>query len=94
MLWQVPIYVVGVNHTDYKTTDTVVRRAQGSEHEGIGCFTCSMFDQVFSCQPAWLNSGTAQVSNASCTTNCLAPLTKVIVQGLVHSSVLFALGDA
>jgi len=37
----VPIYVVGVNHTDYKTTDTVV-------------------------------------SNASCTTNCLAPLTKVI----------------
>merc|ERR1712085_134429 len=37
----VPIYVVGVNHTDYKTTDTVV-------------------------------------SNASCTTNCLAPLTKCI----------------
>jgi len=48
----VPIYVVGVNHTDYKTTDTVV-------------------------------------SNASCTTNCLAPLTKVvhekfgIVEGLM-----------
>jgi len=39
----VPIYVVGVNHTDYKTTDTVV-------------------------------------SNASCTTNCLAPLTKVVDQ--------------
>merc|ERR1712066_760526 len=37
----VPIYVVGVNHTDYKTADTVV-------------------------------------SNASCTTNCLAPLTKVV----------------
>merc|ERR1712232_473202 len=37
----VPIYVVGVNHTEYKTTDTVV-------------------------------------SNASCTTNCLAPMTKVI----------------
>merc|ERR1712232_434973 len=37
----VPIYVVGVNHTDYKTTDTVV-------------------------------------SNASCTTNCLAPLTRVV----------------
>jgi len=37
----VPIYVVGVNHTQYKATDTVV-------------------------------------SNASCTTNCLAPLTKVI----------------
>merc|ERR1719162_2014041 len=37
----VPIYVIGVNHKDYKTTDTVV-------------------------------------SNASCTTNCLAPLTKVI----------------
>merc|ERR1712190_642415 len=37
----VPIYVVGVNHKDYKTTDTVV-------------------------------------SNASCTTNCLAPLTKVV----------------
>jgi glyceraldehyde 3-phosphate dehydrogenase len=37
----VPIYVVGVNHTDYKTSDTVV-------------------------------------SNASCTTNCLAPVTKVI----------------
>merc|ERR1712151_550556 len=37
----VPIYVMGVNHTDYKTADTVV-------------------------------------SNASCTTNCLAPLTKVI----------------
>merc|ERR1739844_51693 len=37
----VPIYVVGVKHLDYKTTDTVV-------------------------------------SNASCTTNCLAPLTKVI----------------
>merc|ERR1712110_445835 len=37
----VPIYVVGVNHTEYKKTDTVV-------------------------------------SNASCTTNCLAPLTKVI----------------
>jgi len=48
----VPIYVVGVNHKEYKTTDTVV-------------------------------------SNASCTTNCLAPLTKVvhekfgIVQGLM-----------
>merc|ERR1712222_289611 len=37
----VPIYVIGVNHEEYKTTDTVV-------------------------------------SNASCTTNCLAPLTKVI----------------
>merc|ERR1712228_415137 len=37
----VPIYVVGVNHEQYKTTDTVV-------------------------------------SNASCTTNCLAPLAKVI----------------
>merc|ERR1711967_184041 len=37
----VPIYVVGVNHTEYKKTDTVV-------------------------------------SNASCTTNCLAPLAKVI----------------
>jgi len=37
----VPIYVVGVNHTNYKASDTVV-------------------------------------SNASCTTNCLAPLTKVI----------------
>merc|ERR1712014_202673 len=37
----VPIYVMGVNHTDYKTSDTVV-------------------------------------SNASCTTNCLAPLTKVV----------------
>eukprot|EP00421_Protoceratium_reticulatum_P025691 CAMPEP_0168476502 /NCGR_PEP_ID=MMETSP0228-20121227/61922_1 /TAXON_ID=133427 /ORGANISM="Protoceratium reticulatum, Strain CCCM 535 (=CCMP 1889)" /LENGTH=185 /DNA_ID=CAMNT_0008492627 /DNA_START=74 /DNA_END=628 /DNA_ORIENTATION=- len=45
----VPIYVVGVNHHDYKTTDTVV-------------------------------------SNASCTTNCLAPLTKVIHEkfGLVE----------
>merc|ERR1712227_435120 len=48
----VPIYVVGVNHKDYKSTDTVV-------------------------------------SNASCTTNCLAPLTKVvhekfgIVEGLM-----------
>jgi len=48
----VPIYVMGVNHLDYKTTDTVV-------------------------------------SNASCTTNCLAPLTKVvhekfgIVEGLM-----------
>merc|ERR1719415_90899 len=37
----VPIYVVGVNHKDYKSSDTVV-------------------------------------SNASCTTNCLAPLTKVV----------------
>merc|ERR1712232_440840 len=37
----VPIYVMGVNHEEYKTSDTVV-------------------------------------SNASCTTNCLAPLTKVI----------------
>jgi glyceraldehyde 3-phosphate dehydrogenase len=37
----VPIYVVGVNHKDYKTSDTVV-------------------------------------SNASCTTNCLAPLVKVV----------------
>jgi len=37
----VPIYVVGVNHTEYKTSDTVV-------------------------------------SNASCTTNCLAPLVKVV----------------
>merc|ERR1712050_1403 len=37
----VPIYVVGVNHTDYQTSDTVV-------------------------------------SNASCTTNCLAPLAKVV----------------
>merc|ERR1712110_1251933 len=37
----VPIYVVGVNHTDYKTSDTVV-------------------------------------SDASCTTNCLAPLAKVV----------------
>merc|ERR1711953_1242358 len=48
----VPIYVMGVNHTDYKTSDTVV-------------------------------------SNASCTTNCLAPLAKVvddkfgIVEGLM-----------
>merc|ERR1712226_425105 len=48
----VPIYVMGVNHTEYKNTDTVV-------------------------------------SNASCTTNCLAPLTKVvhdkfgIVEGLM-----------
>merc|ERR1712087_411071 len=37
----VPIYVIGVNHTEYKPTDTVV-------------------------------------SNASCTTNCLAPLAKVL----------------
>ena len=37
----VPIYVVGVNHKDYKSSDTVV-------------------------------------SNASCSTNCLAPLTKVV----------------
>jgi glyceraldehyde 3-phosphate dehydrogenase len=52
-----PMFVMGVNHTDYKKTDNVV-------------------------------------SNASCTTNCLAPLTKVIndnfgiVEGLmttVHS---------
>merc|ERR1712038_425810 len=48
----VPIYVVGVNHEEYKTSDTVV-------------------------------------SNASCTTNCLAPLAKVvndkfgIVEGLM-----------
>merc|ERR1712087_309564 len=48
----VPVYVMGVNHKDYKTSDTVV-------------------------------------SNASCTTNCLAPLTKVvherfgIVEGLM-----------
>merc|ERR1711896_26673 len=39
----VPIYVMGVNHTEYKATDTVV-------------------------------------SNASCTTNCLAPLAKVVDQ--------------
>jgi len=45
----VPIYVMGVNHTDYKATDTVV-------------------------------------SNASCTTNCLAPLAKVVDEnfGLVE----------
>merc|ERR1712061_595874 len=45
----VPIYVVGVNHTDYQTSDTVA-------------------------------------SNASCTTNCLAPLTKVVHEkfGLVE----------
>merc|ERR1712072_574591 len=48
----VPIYVVGVNHTEYQTSDTVV-------------------------------------SNASCTTNCLAPLVKCvhekfgIVEGLM-----------
>merc|ERR1711941_187693 len=48
----VPIYVVGVNHTEYKTSDTVM-------------------------------------GNASCTTNCLAPLAKVvndnfgIVEGLM-----------
>merc|ERR1711865_1031283 len=48
----VPMYVMGVNHADYKASDTVV-------------------------------------SNASCTTNCLAPLTKVvndnfgIVEGLM-----------
>merc|ERR1712054_415083 len=48
----VPIYVVGVNHTEYKSADTVV-------------------------------------SNASCTTNCLAPLVKAvdskfgIVEGLM-----------
>merc|ERR1712160_158757 len=48
----VPIYVVGVNHKEYKSSDTVV-------------------------------------SNASCTTNCLAPITKVvhekfgIVEGLM-----------
>jgi len=39
----VPIYVMGVNNTEYKTSDTVV-------------------------------------SNASCTTNCLAPMTKVVDQ--------------
>merc|ERR1711907_486850 len=39
----VPIYVMGVNHTEYKPSDTVV-------------------------------------SNASCTTNCLAPLAKVVDQ--------------
>jgi len=39
----VPIYVVGVNHTEYKTSDTVV-------------------------------------SNASCTTNCLAPSVKCVDQ--------------
>jgi len=49
---EVPMYVMGVNHTGYKKEDTVV-------------------------------------SNASCTTNCLAPLTKVvhdsfgIVEGLM-----------
>merc|ERR1711992_95111 len=45
----VPIYVMGVNHTEYKKDDTVV-------------------------------------SNASCTTNCLAPLTKVVHEnfGLVE----------
>jgi len=45
----VPIYVMGVNHTEYKSSDTVV-------------------------------------SNASCTTNCLAPLTKVVHEkfGLVE----------
>jgi len=45
----VPIYVMGVNHEQYKTSDTVV-------------------------------------SNASCTTNCLAPLTKVVHEkfGLVE----------
>merc|ERR1712050_705886 len=45
----VPIYVMGVNHTEYKATDTVV-------------------------------------SNAPCTTNCLAPLTKVVHEsfGLVE----------
>jgi len=42
----VPIYVMGVNHLDYKASDTVV-------------------------------------SNASCTTNCLAPLTKVIHEKFV-----------
>lgn len=48
----VPIYVIGVNHKEYKSSDTVV-------------------------------------SNASCTTNCLAPLSKVvhekfgIVEGLM-----------
>merc|ERR1712216_744883 len=41
----VPIYVVGVNHTDYKPSDTVV-------------------------------------SNATCTTNCLAPLTKAVDEEL------------
>merc|ERR1711963_98936 len=42
----VPIYVIGVNHSEYKTSDTVV-------------------------------------SNASCTTNCLAPLTKVVNDNFV-----------
>merc|ERR1712187_371327 len=60
----VPIYVMGVNHTEYKASDTVV-------------------------------------SNASCTTNCLAPLTKVvhekfgIVEGLmttVHAMTAKAVG--
>ena len=48
----VPIYVVGVNHTEYKTSDTVV-------------------------------------SNASCTTNCLAPLAKVCCIALAGCSTSF-----
>ncbi|CAK9036666.1 Glyceraldehyde-3-phosphate dehydrogenase (GAPDH) (Peptidyl-cysteine S-nitrosylase GAPDH) [Durusdinium trenchii] len=42
----VPMYVMGVNHEQYKSSDTVVGNLR-------------------------------RVSNASCTTNCLAPLTKV-----------------
>jgi glyceraldehyde-3-phosphate dehydrogenase (NAD(P)) len=51
----VPMYVVGVNHTDYKSSETIV-------------------------------------SNASCTTNCLAPIVKVlheefgIIQGMMTTT--------
>lgn len=56
------MFVMGVNETEYKPTEHHIIRYVG----GIGGCGYSLHNLSFMC------------SNASCTTNCLAPLAKIV----------------